>query len=284
MSLGPARYVPYWAGQGQRGFRRYGRRGQRAGVGQDGDVTFLRSVQVERSALDGGAGHPFDIPAISVLADDGAALSFDRRVTVLVGDNGSGKSTLLEAIAVHQGMNAEGGARGMQFQTHDASVSSLHKHLRVRRSPRQPNDAFFLRAESYFNVATAIENYGPDSLALYGGSPHDRSHGESFIDLVVHRFGPRSLFLLDEPEAALSVHGQLQLLVRIHDLVSEGCQFVIATHSPLLMAYPAATIYQFDESGISPVEWADIDTVRITSDFLAHPTDYLAELLAGGQD
>ncbi|MEM1335599.1 MAG: AAA family ATPase, partial [Actinomycetota bacterium] len=115
--------------------------------------------------------------------------------------------------------------------------------------------------------------------ALYGGSPHERSHGESFIDLVVHRFRPRSLFLLDEPEAALSVHGQLQLLVRMHDLVADGCQFVIATHSPLLMAYPGASIYRFDDAGVHRTEWADIDTVQITTDFLAHPDDFLRELL-----
>ncbi len=207
-------------------------------------------------------------------------MRFNSGVTVFVGDNGSGKSTLLEAIAVHQGMNAEGGARGMQFRTHDDSVSSLHEHLRVLRSSRQPHDAFFLRAESYFNVATAIESYGKKSLALYGGSPHRRSHGESFIDLVVHRFRPRSLFLLDEPEAALSIHGQLQLLVRMHDLVAEGCQFVIATHSPLLMAYPGASVFQFDDRGIGLVDWAAIDTVQITADFLAHPDAFLDELFA----
>lgn len=181
-------------------------------------------------------------------------------------------------------MNAEGGARGMQFQTRDQTVSRLHEHLRVLRSPRQPKDSFFLRAESYFNVATAIEQYGPKSLALYGGSPHDRSHGESFIDLVAHRFGPNSLFLLDEPEAALSVHGQLQLLVRMHDLVAQGCQFVIATHSPLLMAYPNAVIHRFSDDGPAPVEWADIDTVRITADFLAHPAEFLDELLSDDPD
>lgn len=191
---------------------------------------------------------------------------------MFVGDNGSGKSTLLEAIAVNQGVNAEGGARGMQFETREESVSPLHQHLRVLRSPRQPRDMFFLRAESYFNVATAIEQYGPKSLTLYGGSPHARSHGESFIDLVVHRFGPQSLFLLDEPEAALSVHGQLQFLVRVHDLVAQGCQFVIATHSPLLMAYPNAAIYRFDDDGPELVDWADVDTVRITADFLAIPS------------
>ena len=241
-------------------------------------MTFLRSVEV-RPAGRAPDRHPFDVPAIAAMIERQSALRFDRRVTVFVGDNGSGKSTLLEAIAVHQGLNAEGGARGMVFQGKAGSVSPLHEHLRVLRSPRQPRDAFFLRAESFFNVATAIENYGPESMALYGGSPHERSHGESFIDLIVHRFGPNSLFLLDEPEAALSIHGQLQFLVRMHDLVGQGCQFVIATHSPLLMAYPEATIYQFTDDGPTEVAWADVDTVRITSDFLAHPGEFLADLL-----
>ncbi|MEM9514992.1 MAG: AAA family ATPase [Actinomycetota bacterium] len=245
-------------------------------------MTFLRSVELDEHAPGHSAGHPFDVAAIASMASNDGALQFNRGVTVFVGDNGSGKSTLLEAIAVHQGMNAEGGARGMQFRTHDDSVSSLHEHLRVLRSSRQPRDAFFLRAESYFNVATAIEEYGGKSLALYGGSPHQRSHGESFIDLVVHRFRPRSLFLLDEPEAALSVHGQLQLLVRIHDLLGEGCQFVIATHSPLLMAYPGASIYRFDSTGIERVNWEEIDTVQITADFLANPDQFVSELLADG--
>lgn len=247
-------------------------------------VSFLRSVELAPGAPGPEAGHPFDVPAIAAMARDDTVLRFHRSVTVFVGDNGSGKSTLLAAIAVHQGMNAEGGARGMQFQTRERTVSPPHERLRVLRSPRQPRDAFFLRAESYFNVATAIEQYGPKSLALYGGSPHERSHGESFIDLVVHRFGPNSVFLLDEPEAALSVHGQLQLLVRMHDLVAQGCQFVIATHSPLLMAYPNAAIFEFSDDGPVPVAWADVDTVRITTDFLAHPSDFLDELLADDPD
>lgn len=140
---------------------------------------------------------------------------------------------------------------------------------------------FFLRAESYFNAATAIENYGSTN---HGGSPHTRSHGESFIDLVGNRFGPNSVFLLDEPEAALSVHGQLQFLVRMHDFVAAGCQFVIATHSPLLVAYPNASILEFTDDGPSLVEWANVDTVRITSDFLAHPSDFLDDLLNDEHD
>lgn len=241
-------------------------------------MPFLRSVEVRRPDDDERGRHPFDVPAIAALAASGSPLRLHRAVTVFVGDNGSGKSTLLEAIAVHQGMNAEGGARGMQFRTRaEPTTSSLHEHLRVNRTPRQPQDAFFLRAESYFNVATAIEEYR--STSSYGGSPHQRSHGESFVDLIVHRFGPQSLFLLDEPEAALSVHGQLQFLVRVHDLVAAGCQFVIATHSPLLMAYPESTIYEFTDAGPTQVDWQDIDTVRITADFLANPQPFLHDLL-----
>jgi predicted ATPase len=241
-------------------------------------VPFLKSVEIRATEDDLERGHPFDVPAIASMVTKRSVLRFDPAMTVFVGDNGSGKSTLLEAVAVHQGLNAEGGARGMQFGTTERSVSSLHRHLRVNRTARQPRDAFFLRAESYFNVATAIDGYG--SAAHYGGSPHQRSHGESLHDLVVHRFGSNSLFVLDEPEAALSVHGQLQLLVRIHDLIDQGCQFIVATHSPLLMAYPDATIYEFGAHGPTPTTWSQIDTVHITTDFLDDPTGFLTELFA----
>lgn len=126
------------------------------------------------------------------------------------------------------------------------------------------------------NVATAIEGYG--TTGRYGGSLHERSHGESFIDLIMNRFERESLFLLDEPEAALSIHGQLQFLVRMHDLIAQGCQFILATHSPLLMAYPDALIYEFTDQGPTPIDWANIDTVRITTDFLAQHNDFFREL------
>lgn len=245
-------------------------------------MPFLKSVEVVADPNEVGSRHPFDVPAIASMIAEGASLRFNPTMTIFVGDNGSGKSTLLEAVAVNQGLNAEGGARGMQFATTDKSTSDLHRHVRVNRTPRQPRDAFFLRAESYFNVASAIDTYA--SARFYGGSPHERSHGESFIDLVVHRFGPDSLFLLDEPEAALSVHGQLQLMVRVHDLIEQGCQFVIATHSPLLMAFPRATIYEFGDVLPSETSWAEIDTVRITTDFLNDPGGFLDELLNDGPD
>ena len=250
-------------------------------VRQNHPVAFLKSVEILAGRDEIASGHPFDVPAIATMIADRTTLRFNPSLTMFVGDNGSGKSTLLEAIAVNQGLNAEGGARGMQFATTDQSVSNLHRHVRVNRTPRQPRDAFFLRAESYFNVASAVETY--KSAAHYGGSPHQRSHGESFIDLIVHRFGPNSLFLLDEPEAALSVHGQLQLMVRIHDLIDQGCQFLIATHSPLLMAYPKATIYEFGDAAPNETTWAEIDTVRITADFLSDPRGFLDELLTDDQ-
>jgi predicted ATPase len=165
----------------------------------------------------------------------------------------------------------------MQFRTTAGGLSALHEHLRVSRSHHRPQDAFFLRAESFFNVASAIDDYG--SAGFYGGSLHQRSHGESFIDLAVNKFGPESLFLLDEPEAALSIHGQLQFLVRLHDLVEAGSQFVIATHSPLLMAFPNALIYEFTDEGPGAVSWNGLDAVQILGDFLAHPDDFLRELL-----
>lgn len=241
-------------------------------------MPFLKSVRVDTDTTDPASGHPFDVPAIAAMIDDERTIKLHRAVTIFVGDNGSGKSTLLEAIAVNQGMNAEGGARGMQFSTADDTVSPLHRHLRVSRSHHQPNDVFFLRAESFFNVATAIDGY--ESAGAYGGSLHERSHGESFINLIVHRFGPDSLFLLDEPEAALSIHGQLQFLVRLHDLVEQGSQFIIATHSPLLMAYPNAVIYNFTDTGPTTTTWRDVDTVRLTTDFLADAEGFLSELLA----
>lgn len=241
-------------------------------------MPFLKSVRIEPGPAADRTLHPFDVAAIEAMVERDVGLRIDPAVTVFVGDNGSGKSTLLEAIAVHQGLNPEGGARGMLFETTADAVSVLHQHLRVSRSHRRPRDVYFLRAESFFNVATAVDDAG--SSDQYGGSLHRRSHGESFLDLTVKRFGPNSLFLLDEPEAALSIHGQLQFLVRMHDLVAEGCQFVLATHSPLLMSFPGATIYEFTDDGPTVSRWSELDTVQITADFLAHPDDFLAELFA----
>lgn len=216
------------------------------------------------------------IPAIRHIEQTGE-LDLAHDVTFFVGENGTGKSTLIEAIAVAAGFNAEGGTKNFNFATRD-STSVLHDNLTLVREAHE-KDGFFLRAESLYNVATQIEdldvgaNYGPKSL-------HEQSHGESFLALVEHRFWGRGLYLLDEPEAALSPLRQMTLLTQIHRLVTrENSQFVIATHSPILLAYPGAHIYQFSEDGIESVQYEDCENYRLTRDFLMQPDRFLSYLL-----
>jgi predicted ATPase len=215
----------------------------------------------------------------------GRELRFGPGVTFLVGDNGSGKSTLLEAVAVAIGLNAEGGSRSFRFATRP-SESSLHEALRVGRAPGRERDSFFLRAESYYNVATEIERLdegggGPPIVGGFGGRyPHERSHGESFLDLLAHRLRPQGLYLLDEPEAALSFRGCLAAIARIHALVERGSQFLVATHSPVLLAVPGARILQIDADGaFEPVGYDEAMPVWMTRRFLADPGSTVAELL-----
>jgi predicted ATPase len=238
---------------------------------------FLLSASLLRDKVPSFGEYPFNLPAIRSLE----TVTLHRAVTFIVGENGSGKSTLLEALAIAAGFNAEGGSKNFRFATR-ASHSDLHRFLRLSRSHRRPRTGFFLRAESFFNVATEIDRLnseGPDLLGSYGGrSLHEQSHGESFIALLKHRFGPHGLYFLDEPEAALSPTRQMAALVRIHDLVQEGCQFVIATHSPILMAYPDATILGVGEDGLAPVRYEDTEHYRITRRFLNNTTGMLGEL------
>jgi predicted ATPase len=242
---------------------------------------FLREV---RLPTPGTGGYPFALPAVAWLArSDGLRLG--AGLTFLVGENGTGKSTLVEAMAVAAGFNPEGGSQNFRFATR-ATESALGDHLVLSWEARKPRTGFFLRAESYYNVASEIERLARDGppglLNSYGGmSPHERSHGESFLDLATHRFGPGGLYLLDEPEAALSVRGCLALLARFDDLVATGSQLVVATHSPILLALPGATIYEIDADGtIAPVDYDEALPVRMTRDFLAAPDRYLRHLLA----
>ncbi len=249
---------------------------------QDRLAGFIREIR-----LDGRPGgpdrYPFTLPAVRWLSGAGG-LDIAPGVTFLVGENGSGKSTLMEAVAVAAGFNAEGGSRNFRFATR-ASHSPLAEHLTLAWTPAKPRTGFFLRAESYYNVATEIERLGGPAqtlLAAYGGrSPHERSHGESFLDLVMHRFGPHGLYLLDEPEAALSVRGCLALLRRMTELMSQDCQLIVATHSPILLALPGATILEIDEDGqVSHIEYDLARPVVLTRDFLAAPERFLRHLLA----
>lgn len=222
------------------------------------------------------AGYPFDLPVVRWLREHGG-LHLYRGVTFLVGDNGSGKSTLIEAIAVALGLNPEGGSKSFRFATR-ASESELGAHLRVARHPGRERTSFFLRAESYYNVATEVENIGFGLPDAFGGSPHERSHGESFVALLQHRFGPRGFYLLDEPEAALSVTGALAVLRRMAELAAQGSQFVVATHSPILLALPGATILELDDDGIRRVDYDDAGPVVLTRGFLADPQAFLRHL------
>ena len=238
------------------------------------DGAFVRSVRLAPDAPTDG--YPFGLPAVRALAGpDG--LGLDRPVTFLVGENGSGKSTLLEALAVGVGFNPEGGSGSFRFATR-ASESELGRHVVVVRAPGAPRTGYFLRAESFYNVASEIERL--DLQADYGGvSPHERSHGESFLDVALHRFGPRGLYLLDEPEAALSVRGTMALLARMHDLTGQGCQFVVATHSPVLLALPGAGILQLEDTGPRAVGYDEALPVELTRAFLTDPARSLRHLL-----
>ena len=232
---------------------------------------FIRSVELRREDVPDFDAYPFSIPAVRAL--DRLELG---PVTFLVGENGSGKSTLVEAIAVAAGFNPEGGSANFSFGTRP-SHSQLHELIRLVRGAARPRSGFFLRAESFFNVASEVDRIDRDDraeggaglLSAYGGtSLHEQSHGQSFLALVNNRFGPRGLYLLDEPEAALSVTGNLALLRRMHDLAGEGSQFLVATHSPILMGFPGAVIYSLGDGGFERVAYEDTDQYALTRSFL----------------
>lgn len=241
---------------------------------------YIRSVTINRDDVN-VRRYPFTIPALKTLE----ALPLHPAITFLVGENGSGKSTLVEAIAVAAGFNAEGGTKNFNFTTRD-STSSLSRAVRLVRNSRREKDGFFLRAESFFNVATNIEELdkepgGPPIISYYGDiSLHEQSHGESFMALAEHRFGGNGLYILDEPEAALSPKRQLSLLVIIDKLIKNNSQFIIATHSPILMAYPGATIYQLDKQGIKTVNYRDTEHYRLTLDFLQSGEVFLKKMFS----
>jgi predicted ATPase len=205
------------------------------------------------------------------------------RVTFLVGENGSGKSTLVEALAVALKLNPEGGGRVQQFAfSTRSSHSQLHRRLEVERAPLPPRNAFFLRAESVFNLATAIEQ-APEPLGrmqdVFERPLHEQSHGESFLDIALNRLGPRGLYVFDEPEAALSVRGQLALIARMHELVQAHSQFVVATHSPILLGYPDASILELSEDGVREIGYDEAPQVELTRSFLEDPQRFLRHLL-----
>ena len=182
------------------------------------------------------------------------------------------------------GFNPEGGSHSFNFSTR-SSHSVLHGHTRLTRGVRRPRRGYFLRAESFFNVASAIDRLEEEQaglLAAYGGcSLHEQSHGEAFLALATNRFGPDGLYILDEPEAALSVPGNLALLKEMHDLTAQGAQFIVATHSPILTGYPGALIYSLDDQGFQPTAWDDTEHYRLTRSFLEDRERFFRQLFGG---
>ena len=245
------------------------------------DSRFLVHAELLREKVSSFEEYPFCLPAVKRLE----ILEFHSGVTFLVGENGTGKSTLLEGIAVALGLNAEGGSRNFNFETR-ASHSRLWEFLRLRRGMGRSKDCWFLRAESFFNLATEIERLDEivssarPVIDSYGGnSLHEQSHGESFFALFKNRFGGKGLYILDEPEAALSPMRQMAFLTLMHDLVVEGSQFIVATHSPIIMAYPQSWIYRLGAEGIKRVEYKETENYRITREFLNCPEKMLGILM-----
>lgn len=211
-------------------------------------------------------------------------LAFTHAVTYFVGENGTGKSTLLEAIAVSYGFSAEGGTRNYNFSTYD-SHSGLYAAIQLMKGARRPRGNYFLRAESFYNVASKAEDYrGGDSeeayYARYGGkSLHKQSHGESFLALIQGTFVPGGLYILDEPEAALSPQRQLTLLMEIDRLSKQGAQFIVASHSPILLGLPGADILSFDGDYIHPCEYTETESYQVTELFVNNREQLLNRLL-----
>ena len=228
---------------------------------------YLRAVSLDPDAQFDSTSYPFNIPAVREMH----TIELHPDVTFLVGENGAGKSTLLEAMAVAMDLPAEGGSRNVSRQQQE--VSALQEHIRLQTSFRRPEWSYFLRAESLFNVFSYLDSIGSTRPSL-----HLRSHGEAFMDVMLD-FRRRGLYLLDEPEAALSPSRQLAALSAIDGLVKQECQFIIATHSPILLAYPRAKILLCDGSGISEVAYQDTEHYAITRDFLNHHERRLQQLL-----
>lgn len=241
---------------------------------------YIRSVIFKRDKVPTFKQYPFNLPSLKTLDQ----LNFHPKVTFLIGENGMGKSTLLEAIAIALGFNPEGGSFNFNFSTFE-SHSELTNYIKIIKGIIKPRDGFFLRAESFYNVASNIEEMdregrGPRIIDSFGGqSLHEQSHGEAFFSTFIHRFGGNGIYILDEPEAALSPLRQMSMLTRIHDLVNNHSQFIIATHSPIIMSYPNSAIYEMSDMGIQEKRLEETNHFQIMKQFFDEPNRILNYLL-----
>lgn len=240
---------------------------------------FIRSIDIDWARIERNS-YLRDIPALAGVE----RINFTRNITFFVGENGTGKSTLLEAIAVAYGFNPEGGTLNYRFSTYD-DVSELGTVMQMTKGFLRPEGSYFFRAESFFNVATKAEEYSELSTPLmYGGkSLHRQSHGESFLAFF-QTFSGRGLFLMDEPEAALSPQRQLTLFIQIAKMAEQGAQFIIATHSPILLGIPGAEILSFDDGEMHPCQYEDTEIYQVTEMFINNRKALTESLLSREQD
>lgn len=239
---------------------------------------FLKRITLLKEEVEDTSKYPFTIPSIKELKQ----LELTSPITFFVGENGSGKSTLLEAIADKCDFNTAGGGRNNTYDVH-SSQSVLGDYIRLSWLPKVTN-GFFMRAESFYHFATHIDEMAKEEMIPYraygGKSLHEQSHGESFLSLFLNRFSGEAIYLLDEPEAALSPQRQLMFLRILHELTQdEECQFIIATHSPILLGFPGAQILSFDHGSIREVQYEETDHYRITKSFLDHRERFLKEIM-----
>jgi predicted ATPase len=241
---------------------------------------YLLSLRLKQEHLPNG--YPFNIPCLKSFEK----LDFHPNVTFFTGENGVGKSTLIEAIAVYLGFNAEGGGKNFNFKS-TATHSALHNYLIITKGFKQIKDGYFLRGESFYNVASEIDKLDEDNppfslpkiIDSYGGlSLHEQSHGQSFWALFMNRFSGNGVYILDEPESALSATKQIAMLSKINNLVGKNAQFIIATHSPILLSYPNAWIYEMSENKIAKVKYEESEVYRVYKAFLDHPQRILDEI------
>ncbi|WP_010096288.1 AAA family ATPase [Ornithinibacillus scapharcae] len=226
------------------------------------DTQYIKRVGLKRDHIESYDRFPLNLPVMKQFEE----IILHPNVTYIIGENGMGKSTLLEAIAIGLGFNPEGGTLNFNFSNYD-SHSDLHEYVRIAKGAIRPKDSFFFRAESYYNLATNIEEL--NVVDSYGGvSLHELSHGESYFATFMHRFSGNGLYILDEPEAALSPLRQMSMLARIHELVKDGSQFIISTHSPILMAYPEAKIIQLTEDGMEESSLEETNHYKIMKQFM----------------
>lgn len=240
---------------------------------------FFSAVTMTWENVDSPDRFPYTVPAIQKLQ----RLALHPAVTFIIGENGAGKSTLLEAIAVRLNMRATGGAAREDFSRRPVD-GGLHDAIQITKNPRRsPADRFFIRAETVFDLASELDEDAKEDARVYGSyggkSLHTRSHGEAFLAIVQSRLGEESFYILDEPEAALSPARQLTVLKEIDWLVRGGSQFVIATHSPILMSYPDSWIYELEDDGFKRVEYQDTQHYTLTKSFLDHPDAFLRHLI-----